>query len=182
MQSIQHPISRLRDFTRFGGKASYRLVNRGFGWVVLTCIRKAKHNREVRRKLWFQRYHIDTRQQDISSLNTIGATILFIYLSIMLLTDTSPRLDGRPWNSLVMRETVYSIISCVVPNISWKFHENPFIRFSIIVLTIADSQNRKIDPEFKGLITTTRKCFRLFFVSCKIFPENFMKIRSSVFP
>ena len=25
----QHPISRLRDFTRFGGKASYRLVNRG---------------------------------------------------------------------------------------------------------------------------------------------------------
>ena len=25
----QHPISRLRDFTRFGGKTSYRLVNRG---------------------------------------------------------------------------------------------------------------------------------------------------------
>ena len=54
---------------------------------------------------------------------------LFIYLSTMLLTDTSPRLDGRPWNRLVMRETVYLIISCVVPNISWKFHENPFIRF-----------------------------------------------------
>ena len=26
---LQHPIPRLRDFTRFGGKASYRLVNRG---------------------------------------------------------------------------------------------------------------------------------------------------------
>ena len=26
---LQHPISRLRDFTRFGGKTSYRLVNRG---------------------------------------------------------------------------------------------------------------------------------------------------------
>ena len=25
---LQHPISRLRDFTRFGGKTSYRLVNR----------------------------------------------------------------------------------------------------------------------------------------------------------
>ena len=28
-QPLQHPISRLRDFTRFGGKTSYRLVNRG---------------------------------------------------------------------------------------------------------------------------------------------------------
>ena len=26
---LQHPISRLRDFTRFGGKTSYLLVNRG---------------------------------------------------------------------------------------------------------------------------------------------------------
>ena len=30
----QHPISRLRDFTRFGGKTSYRLVNRGRAWLV----------------------------------------------------------------------------------------------------------------------------------------------------
>ena len=28
---LQHPISRLRDFMRFGGKTSYRLVNRGPG-------------------------------------------------------------------------------------------------------------------------------------------------------
>ena len=28
MWSLEHPISRLRDFTRFGGKASYRLANR----------------------------------------------------------------------------------------------------------------------------------------------------------
>ena len=34
----------------------------------------------------------------------------------MLLTDTPPRLDGRPWNSLVMREAVYLIIYYVVPN------------------------------------------------------------------
>ena len=31
MRPLQHPISRLRDFTRFGGKTAYRLVNRGPG-------------------------------------------------------------------------------------------------------------------------------------------------------
>ena len=29
IRSIQHPISRLRDFARFGGKTSYRLMHRG---------------------------------------------------------------------------------------------------------------------------------------------------------
>ena len=33
-QSLQHPISRLRDLTRFGGKTSYRLVNRSPGEIV----------------------------------------------------------------------------------------------------------------------------------------------------
>ena len=32
IRPLQHPISRLRDFTRFGGKTSYRLVNRGPGF------------------------------------------------------------------------------------------------------------------------------------------------------
>ena len=31
IRALQHPISRLRHFTRFGGKTSYRLVNRGLG-------------------------------------------------------------------------------------------------------------------------------------------------------
>ena len=31
IRPLQHPISRLRDFTRYGGKTSYRLVNRGPG-------------------------------------------------------------------------------------------------------------------------------------------------------
>ena len=31
IRPLQHPISRLRDFTRFGGKTSYRLMNRGPG-------------------------------------------------------------------------------------------------------------------------------------------------------
>ena len=33
IRPLQHPISRLRDFTRFGGKTSYRLVNRGPGFT-----------------------------------------------------------------------------------------------------------------------------------------------------
>ena len=37
IRPLQHPISRLRDVTRFGGKTSYRLVNRGPG------ARKWKH-------------------------------------------------------------------------------------------------------------------------------------------
>ena len=35
MRPLQHPISRLRDFARFGGKTSYRLVNRGPGITVV---------------------------------------------------------------------------------------------------------------------------------------------------
>ena len=38
LRSSLHPISRLRDFTRFGGKASYRLVNKGPGLLSLICI------------------------------------------------------------------------------------------------------------------------------------------------
>ena len=68
---------------------------------------------------------------------------------------------------------MFQIVLCLMYNLSWKFQENLLTRFSIIVLTIMDSQNRKIDPEFKGLITTTRKCFRLFFVSCTIFSWKF---------
>ena len=36
IRPLQYPISRLRDFTRFGGKTSYRLVNRGPGvsWTI----------------------------------------------------------------------------------------------------------------------------------------------------
>ena len=37
IRPLQHPISWLRDFTRFGGKTSYRLVNRGPGNRRSTC-------------------------------------------------------------------------------------------------------------------------------------------------
>ena len=39
IRPLQHPISRLRDYTRFGGKTSYRLVNRGpESWVLSSHI------------------------------------------------------------------------------------------------------------------------------------------------
>ena len=34
LRLLQHPISRLRDFTRYGGKTSYSLVNRGPGFLL----------------------------------------------------------------------------------------------------------------------------------------------------
>ena len=57
IRPLQHPISRLRDFTRFGGKTSYRLVNRGpalhhtasagtmmqYNWIVSHTLRKRGH-------------------------------------------------------------------------------------------------------------------------------------------
>ena len=39
IQPMQHTISRLRDFTRFGGKTSYRLVNRGPEQDPWQCVR-----------------------------------------------------------------------------------------------------------------------------------------------
>ena len=42
IRPLQHPISRLRDFTRFGGKTSYRLVNRGPGYGLLSVGTKPK--------------------------------------------------------------------------------------------------------------------------------------------
>ena len=45
IRPLQHPISRLRDFTRFGGKTSYRLVNRGSAMaLLLTHILQWRHN------------------------------------------------------------------------------------------------------------------------------------------
>ena len=39
IRPLQHPISWLRDFTRFGGKTSYRLVNRGHGsWKIVIYV------------------------------------------------------------------------------------------------------------------------------------------------
>ena len=89
-------------------------------------------------------------------------------------------LDRRPWHSLDRRETVKVIITCAVPGIPWKFHESPFTRFSIALLRNTDPRNRKMYPEFKGLIATFWKCSSLFLVSCANFAVNVMKIHPYV--
>ena len=38
IRSLYHAISRPRDFTRFGGKTSHHLANRGPGYVVCGCL------------------------------------------------------------------------------------------------------------------------------------------------
>ena len=43
IRPLQHPISRLRDFTRFGDKTSYRLVNRGPTVSTLHCRPRARN-------------------------------------------------------------------------------------------------------------------------------------------
>ena len=51
--------------------------------------------------------------------------------TVLLLWDTPPRLAGWPWNILVRHETVETITSCVMLNISWKFmkiHSSVFLK------------------------------------------------------
>ena len=54
---------------------------------------------------------------------------LFIYFLVILIRNTLRCLDGRPWNSEGRRERVYTIITWVVPDISWTFYENLFTCF-----------------------------------------------------
>ena len=49
IRPLQHPISRLRDFTRFGGRTSYRLVNRG-----------PEHDRRFRHVTASRNCHLET--------------------------------------------------------------------------------------------------------------------------
>ena len=48
MRPLQHPISRLRDFTRFGGKTSYRLVNRGpVNWSACQLVSTGRQKHDI---------------------------------------------------------------------------------------------------------------------------------------
>ena len=54
IRSLWHPISRLRDFTRFGGKTSYRLVSKGSDWIGAhqTISHTVLHNHQAVCKSW----------------------------------------------------------------------------------------------------------------------------------
>ena len=68
----------------------------------------------------------------------------------MLLTDTLRRLDGRTWNSLGRLETVLTIISGDVLDISWTFHENLFFGFSITLITKRIQEIEKATLDSRG--------------------------------
>ena len=75
---------------------------------------------------------------------------LIIHSTVMLLTGTPPRLT---------------------------YHENFMKIRSPVFPTSTDPEHIKIDPGFKELTARSRKCSRVFLVSCPTFPKNFMKIR-----
>ena len=133
----------------------------------------------------------------------------------MLLTYTPPCLVWGSWNIIIRHETVELIISCIMLNISWNFHENPFRCFSVTFLTTLDPEIRKkklyprnvfffipmwfsispraddfmkihfqIPPKNRKKFCTQKVKHNIQDVSdlCLTYSENFMKIRSSVFP
>ena len=90
-----------------------------------------------------------------------------------------PRIQGVNRNIPKM----FQIATYVRPVIFWKFHENPFNRFSAMLLRGMDSsENVEKIPVFKGLNGKSWKCSQLFLVSSHTYPENFMSIRSAIFP
>ena len=94
--------------------------------------------------------------------------------TVILLTDTPRRLDGRPWNSLV---NYFLYRAWHFMKISWKsvypfFHDITYQH---------GSRKWKINTGFKRLTATSQKYSRLLLVSWSTFADNFMKIRSTVF-
>ena len=70
------------------------------------------------------------------------------------------------------------VTSCVVPDISWKFHENPFARYPMIFTNKHGSIKYEIRSRIQGV---NPKCPWVFLASCSTFPKIFMKICSFVF-
>ena len=66
------------------------------------------------------------------------------------------------------------IVSDMIPNMNWKFHENPFIPFLVMLLTGTNApwKNRG-KSSVQGLNVTFPKSSRLFPVPCLTSPENF---------
>ena len=89
------------------------------------------------------------------------------------------RIQGVKCNILKMFQIVHGLISVVC----WKYHENPFNGFPVVLLTGADSPGKVKDiPVLKVLNGTSWKCSSLLLVPSPIYPENFRKILPAVFP
>ena len=66
-------------------------------------------------------------------------------------------------------------VPCAAPDLSCKSHENPFTRFSVMLLTDTDSPTKWIEKNLPY-----PKCSTLFHVSCRTYPGNFLEIHSFV--
>ena len=51
----------------------------------------------------------------------------------------------RPWSRLTWRQTsskMFQIVPCAMSHLSWQFHENPFISYSLMLLTHSVSPSK----------------------------------------
>ena len=103
--------------------------------------------------------------------------------SITLLTNMEPgnrKIDPEVHLNI---PKIFPFVPGPVCKLSYFFHENPFIRVPIMLLTNTDFfENTEIETLNSRVKHDNPKISRLFLLSCPTYPENFMKIRSPVFP
>ena len=99
IRPLQHPISRLREFTRFGGKTSYRLVNRGSESIFIS-VRNESH--------------------EVSLIHKISVVQLFCNFGHLLANNISRDLslrwvsDGYP----KLHTHTYTHLPCLYPTVA----------------------------------------------------------------
>ena len=101
---LQHPISRLRDFTRFGGKTSYRLVNRGPGNGLSPIRRHAItwHNTDLHGQLNFEHvwwmFHSNTHIfiQEIAFEYVVCKTLTILFRSFVITRNVGQWSTTKP--------------------------------------------------------------------------------------
>ena len=124
IRPLQHPISRLRDFTRFGSKTSYRLVNRGPGQlqVELRPGSGTVYLRMYEASIWIAEYGITCIhiEQDppmayfvlIQQYDVIEKCILFrTYIRYIMKTPDNQLDHGLFFNSSVLTWTEHIFIN-----------------------------------------------------------------------
>ena len=74
---------------------------------------------------------------------------------------------------------MFQIVYFVIADLSWKFHENLLIYFTVMLLT--DTPPR-LDGRSWNSLDGWKRDHSTFLVSCLTFHDIFIKIRPSVFP
>ena len=97
----------------------------------------------------------------------------------------SSKHKNQPWVKMVKSIIIkiFQIALCLMSKVSWKFHDNPFYHYSIMLVTDTDSPKiEETHSVFNGLNGTSSKCSRLFLEPSPTIPENFIKICSRICP